>query len=137
MNLPHTFDCLIYPLASWADVAEIWTDSTDLNGLPNAGEMTTRTYIIINRGTTTLSNFCVTDQKFGASCLDCAVQNNAQLLPNAEFMCEVESEVSYSGVNCKVALLFQGFTSPTIHTPYTFGTTCSAKLLSICVWIES
>lgn len=71
-----------------------WVDGDDNNGLANAGETLMRTYTVENGGTTTLSNLCVTDEKFGADCLACTVSNNGELSPAESFVCTVPSLVS-------------------------------------------
>ncbi|CAN0509164.1 unnamed protein product, partial [Scytosiphon promiscuus] len=46
-----------------------------------------RTYNITNEGTTSLTNFCITDGKFGDDCLSCIVSNDGDLPPGGLGVC--------------------------------------------------
>lgn len=61
-----------------------------------AGETLTRTYNVTNEGTTTLSNICVIDEKFGKDCLACVVSDNGKLPPGDFFVCTFASLVRIS-----------------------------------------
>ncbi|CAM9905899.1 unnamed protein product, partial [Ectocarpus sp. 13 AM-2016] len=62
-----------------------WVDGEE--GHHVAGETLTRTYNVTNKGTTTLSNVCVIDEKFGEDCLACVVSDNGKLPPGDSFVC--------------------------------------------------
>lgn len=71
-------------------------DGEENNQLADAGETLMRTYNVSNEGTTTLSELCITDEKFGVDCLACAVLDDGQLPPGTYFECTVSSAVSRS-----------------------------------------
>lgn len=77
----------------------------DPNGVAKAGEMFARTYNVTNEGTTTLSSLCITDEKFGATCLECAVSDDVKLPPGESFVCTAASVVSDSRLSGRKVVL--------------------------------
>ncbi|CAM9789547.1 unnamed protein product, partial [Ectocarpus sp. 6 AP-2014] len=74
-----------------------WVDGEE--GHHVAGETLTRTYNVTNRGTTTLSNVCVIDEKFGEDCLACVVSDNGKLPPGDSFVCSFASLVTQAEID--------------------------------------
>lgn len=73
-----------------------WVDEEDPNDVAKAGETFPVTYEVTNRGTTTLLDFCITDEKYGDTCLGCTVSGDGNLPPDESFDCTIDAPVSLS-----------------------------------------
>lgn len=88
--------CDSFPSLRYAnsDVTGEWIDRTEPNDVAKAGDTFRRSYTVTSEGTTTLSDICITDEKFGSDCLECTVPDDAKLQPGEFFVCAVASLVS-------------------------------------------
>lgn len=90
-----------------------WADSGPNLELADPGETVTFEFIIINNGTKTLSNFCLTDANIWEGCLGCPLFHVDVLSPGGSFSCNADHKVP-----CLREFLLQhhrGWSSRMIH----------------------
>ncbi|CAM9230892.1 unnamed protein product [Scytosiphon promiscuus] len=106
-----------------------WMDGEENNAVPNAGETLMRTYNITNEGTTSLTNVCITDGKFGDDCLSCTVSNDGDLPPGGLGVCTIPSSITQVEIDAGAAEIAAAVSATDSHAEDVSAETSTTVLL--------